>query len=163
GDVLVAFPSSGFHSNGYSLLRKVFADDLESWQEELLKPTRLYHSLIADLRKNIEIHALAHITGGGMDNILRVLPEGHAVELQAWRLPNPFLEVKKRAEMSWPSLLTTLNCGVGLVMYLKSAEFAKLTHLCQQKNYEFWPLGKVVKAPQKVWQLNFSEMEELQK
>ena len=77
GDVLLGVASSGFHSNGFSLLRKVFEKDLDDWKEELLKPTALYVQMVKNLQHaQIQIHALAHITGGGIENIPRVLP-GH--------------------------------------------------------------------------------------
>lgn len=116
GDLLIGVSSNGFHSNGFSLLRKVFESDLENWKDELLKPTALYIKLAKTLFQYDSLHAMAHITGGGMDNILRVLPKGSQVHLSFWDIPSAFVEVKRRAKMSWRSLLQTLNCGIGLVL-----------------------------------------------
>ena len=161
GDVVVAFPSSGFHSNGFSLLRKVFAEDLADWQETLLKPTQLYPSLVKNLKEVVDVHALAHITGGGMDNLLRVLPENCALNLEAWSLPEIFCEVKKRAEMSWPSMLTTLNCGVGLAMLIDANEVDKLEEYCEKSQQDFWVMGEVVNSGDKAWHLDFTKMDEV--
>ncbi|MCB9026546.1 MAG: phosphoribosylformylglycinamidine cyclo-ligase [Bdellovibrionaceae bacterium] len=159
GDKIYAFPSSGFHSNGYSLLRKVFAEDLVDWQERLLIPTRLYPSLIKGLSSEINVHALAHITGGGLDNILRVIPDGMAVQLNTWKVPDVFLEVKRRAEMSWESLLTTLNCGIGMVLIASPEDEENLKKYCQKQNQEYWSLGDVISSSNKSWHLDFSTMD----
>ncbi len=131
GDLILSVSSNGFHSNGFSLLRKVFEKDLPDWKEELLKPTALYVQLAIKLFPLESLHAMAHITGGGMDNIMRVLPKEANVHLSFWDIPDPFIEVKKRAGMSWRSLFQTLNCGMGLTLvvdpkdrdlYLKTIE-----------------------------------------
>ena len=82
GSVLIGVSSSGFHSNGYSLLRKLFAADLEKWADELLKPTALYVRLMKALMKEKLVHAAAHITGGGIENIPRVLPKGTTAKIK---------------------------------------------------------------------------------
>lgn len=160
GDQLIAFPSSGFHSNGYSLLRRVFAEDLQEWRELLLKPTELYVSLVQNLRKEAEIHALAHITGGGINNVLRVIPDGLAINLKPWQVPAPFLEVKKRAEFGWSELLSTLNCGIGLVLITSADQLEKVETFCRNHQQEYWHFGGVVERPQKNWQLDISAMNE---
>src|SRR5690606_12276863 len=91
GDVLLALASSGCHSNGYSLLRKVFATDLDDWAQELLTPTALYVKAAKALQKVAELHAFAHITGGGMDNLPRILPKGFVARLENWQWPEIFL------------------------------------------------------------------------
>ncbi|MBT4762460.1 MAG: phosphoribosylformylglycinamidine cyclo-ligase [Bdellovibrionaceae bacterium] len=116
GDLVLGVSSNGFHSNGYSLLRKIFEDDLDDWQEELLKPTALYVKLAKALYEIEGLNAMAHITGGGMDNLLRVLPKGSQLHLSFWDLPAPVVEVKRRGKMSWRSLFQTLNCGMGLAL-----------------------------------------------
>ena len=115
GDQLVALPSSGFHSNGYSLLRNLFKEDLQDWKELLLTPTALYVQAIEALKARVPIHALCHVTGGGMDNLPRILPHGTKARLQAWTLPEAYNEVLKRSQMSQQELLQTLNCGIGMV------------------------------------------------
>lgn len=161
GDKIIAFPSSGFHSNGYSLLRKVFAEDIEQWQDILLKPTQLYPSLIAKLKTELDIHALAHITGGGMDNLLRVIPEKTGVSLNPWKVPAMFREVKQRAEMSWESLLKTLNCGIGMAMFIAAEDFDQFSDLCLNLKQDYWLLGEVIHSEDKTWQLDLSQMDEV--
>ncbi|MFN7454451.1 MAG: phosphoribosylformylglycinamidine cyclo-ligase [Pseudobdellovibrionaceae bacterium] len=115
GDVLVAVSSSGCHSNGYSLLRKVFESDLDQWIEELLTPTALYVDFFLALKKKFKIHALAHITGGGLENIPRVIPSHLKFSYEMWEMPAIFQEVQRRTQLSNEEMVRTLNCGVGLV------------------------------------------------
>jgi phosphoribosylformylglycinamidine cyclo-ligase len=127
GDQLVGIKSSGFHSNGYSLLRKLFADDWKTKQEELLAPTRLYVRLTQSLRQQgVKIHAAAHITGGGIQNLPRVLPSKTMAHVHRWQVPDLVLEAKERARLSWPQLLDTFNCGVGMIFVLPEQEADKI-------------------------------------
>jgi phosphoribosylformylglycinamidine cyclo-ligase len=161
GDLLVGVESSGFHSNGYSLLRKIFAPDFKEWADVLLKPTHLYPKLVLEvLAKNKGLHAVAHVTGGGLDNLLRVIPDGTALDLKPWSVPAPFLEVKHRGQMEWSELLRTLNCGVGLVLMV-DAKTAELTRkLVRRAGFRTYDLGRVVKSKEKNWHLNFNDMDE---
>lgn len=158
-DVLVAFASSGFHSNGYSLLRKVFNKDAAKWKTTLLKPTRLYVDLYMQMKKaKLDLHAMAHITGGGLDNIGRVLPKGYVAELKPWNLPKEFLEVKKRSKMTWDELATTLNCGIGLVVILPKKQAHKAIELGKKNKIKAFELGTLVKAnSKKTWKLDFAK------
>lgn len=161
GDALIGIESSGFHSNGYSLLRKIFANDLATWADELLKPTHLYAQLVLKvLAKNKGLHAVAHVTGGGLENLLRVIPDGTALELKPWPVPTPFLEVKHRGQMEWSELLRTLNCGVGLVLTVDAKTAAKTHKLVNSLGYKTYDLGSVVKAKEKLWHLDFNKMKE---
>ncbi len=147
GDVLLGVSSAGFHSNGYSLLRKVFADDLDSWREELLRPTALYVKLMQRVRQaRIDVHAVAHITGGGVENIPRILPEASLkMELQPWDWPAPFKEVQKRTGMSDQKMLETLNCGVGLVLVLPPEELSRARKAIEDERYRAIDVGRVVR------------------
>jgi phosphoribosylformylglycinamidine cyclo-ligase len=145
GDQMIGVASSGCHSNGYSLLRKVFAEDLDQWIDELLTPTVLYPALVRGLDiSNSGVHAIAHITGGGMDNVARVLPSGHHVRLKEWKWPKIFEEVQKRTEMSSVEMMKTLNCGVGLVMVVAPDQVETLTGHIQSKGFQWQALGEVV-------------------
>ncbi len=143
GDQLIAVASSGFHSNGFSLLRKVFEKDLNDWEEQLMRPTALYVQLVHQLLKNHTLHAIAHVTGGGMDNLPRVLPKGTLAKLKAWKIPPEFLEVQKRAKLSMESLLQTLNCGIGLVLVLPKNQVDSALQLIQREGHKAWRLGEV--------------------
>ncbi len=143
GDVVLGVSSSGFHSNGFSLLRKVFADDLDSWKKELLEPTALYVPLVNDLVP-LGVHAVAHITGGGMENIPRVIPQGLQLSLQDWQWPAPFIEVQKRTKMSQRQMLETLNCGIGLVVILPADQKQKVEQAIIKHNFKCYSLGTMV-------------------
>jgi phosphoribosylformylglycinamidine cyclo-ligase len=131
-DVLIGLPSSGVHSNGYSLVRRLVADAGLDWNapapfapatsiaEILLAPTRIYvKPVLAAIRETGAIKALAHITGGGLsENLPRVLPDGLAahVDLSRWSMPAVFGWVQARARIDEAEMLRTFNCGIGLVI-----------------------------------------------
>lgn len=143
GQRLVGVSSSGFHSNGYSLLRKVFEKDLEQWADELLKPTALYVRLMKDLMAGGLVEAAAHITGGGIENIPRVLPAGTEAVLKPWPFPAPFLEVQKRAGLSDLELMKTLNSGIGFVLVCEPARFETVRELVRKHGFTDYDLGTV--------------------
>jgi phosphoribosylformylglycinamidine cyclo-ligase len=143
GDRLIGVSSSGFHSNGFSLLRKVFQKDLHKWEKELLTPTALYVSLALELFKIEGLRAIAHITGGGMDNLLRVLPDRTQVEMNLWNIPDPFIEVKERTGMKWVEMLKTLNCGLGLVLIVSPSSFKQVQKQVKLKGFSVMDLGSV--------------------
>ena len=148
GDRLMAFPSSGFHSNGFSLLRQVFATDLSHWQDELMTPTKLYAQPVQQLLLIKGLHALAHITGGGMDNLCRVMPKGTKAQLKKWEIPAPFLEVKRRVQLDLNSLLKTLNCGVGMVAIVGKAHWELLFEKAQNVDLKPFDLGTIESSSQ---------------
>ena len=157
GDRLIGVSSSGFHSNGFSLLRKIFKQDLHKWEKELLTPTALYVSLASELFKIEGLKAIAHITGGGMDNILRVLPNGTRAEMNFWKVPDPFLEVKERTGMNWIELIKTLNCGVGLILIVSSSSFKQIQKQVKVKGFSFMDLGSVTSQKEQTpsWHISF--------
>lgn len=133
GDKIIALPSSGFHSNGFSLVRKVFPDFNEDFEgkpihETLLVPTRLYYQSIQKLMNEMEIHGIAHITGGGLyENIPRIIPEGlcATVETKEIRIPSIMLELEKRGNIAREEMYGTFNMGVGMVVVLTEADAQK--------------------------------------
>ncbi len=144
GDVVIAIASSGFHSNGYSLLRKVFEADLDKWADRLLVPTALYVRLSEALTQAGGVKAIAHITGGGMDNLPRALPENTRAVIEPWEIPDGFKEVQKRTGMEWSSMFTTLNCGVGLTVVCDPAKAHNLVKVAQASGHKAWVLGDIV-------------------
>lgn len=146
GDVLIGVESSGFHSNGYSLLRKVFEKDLEKYVDELLKPTALYVKMCEALAKEVSVKAAAHITGGGIENIPRVLPANTEAVIQAWPLPPLFQEVCRRTGMSAEELRGTLNCGLGFVVIVSPQDKDKALKAIAPF-YKTWELGRIEKSP----------------
>ena len=136
GDVLLGLASDGVHSNGYSLVRKLVEMSGLGWDADcpwaegtlgvaLLTPTRLYvKQALAAVRAG-GVHALAHITGGGLtENIPRVLPEGMgvAIDLDAWELPAVFKWLAAQGGMAEAEMLKTFNCGIGMVLAVDAAE-----------------------------------------
>lgn len=128
GDRLLALPSSGIHSNGYSLVREICARDKiqpndtspfngQTWREALLAPTMIY---VPQLREILpSCHAAAHITGGGLfENLPRVVPRGFRARVSSatWRISEVFLWLQERSGISTKELLSTFNCGVGMIL-----------------------------------------------
>lgn len=143
GAHVIGVSSSGFHANGYSLLRKVFANDLERWRDQLLAPTHLYTKLVLDLGRAKLVQAVAHITGGGTENIPRVLPKGTVLPLLDWAWPTPFVEVQDRTGLSRVEMLKTLNCGIGLVLIVAPEHSLEVERRVRAHGYGVHELGKV--------------------
>lgn len=161
GDVLLALPSSGVHSNGFSLVRKCversgldwsdqcpFVSESRSLSEVLLTPTKIYVKQLLPLIKSGLLKGMAHITGGGLlDNIPRMLPEHLAARLDfpellatGWTLPPVFRWLQEIAKLPQDELLRTFNCGVGMVLAveksLAASVFAELEQLVQDEELE---------------------------
>ena len=141
GDILIGLASSGVHSNGFSLVRKIVARSGLSWSdpapfapsktlaEALLVPTRLYvKPLLKVLREGAPIKALAHITGGGFpDNIPRVLPDGSGAELDlnAIAVPPVFAWLARVGNVAQAEMLRTFNCGIGMIAVVAKNDAAR--------------------------------------
>lgn len=165
GDHLIALEASGFHSNGFSLIRKIYEKDLDKHKDMLLTPTALYVRAVQTLLKNsLEVRGIANITGGGLDNLLRMMPESCSVNLTPWKIPPQFLEVKNRGEMSWKDLLTTLNCGLGMVMAVSPEDSKKVLSALGEIGQSAFAIGKVVlnKTNTPQWHLDEEELESIQ-
>jgi len=159
GDVVLALASSGLHSNGYSLVRKVFAS--AGWAldrqvaefgrtlgEELLEPTRIYaRDLLALTRTaGLDIHALSHITGGGLAaNLARVLPQGAFASLDrsTWTPPPVFGVVRELGRVPAEDLERTLNMGIGFVAVLPAAQADLAIATSKAQGTDAWLLGRV--------------------
>lgn len=142
GDLLLGVSSTGFHSNGFSLLRKVFK--LRQWKRKLLKPTALYVPLAKSLFPIKGLKAMAHITGGGIDNIQRIIPKGLVTQIKPWNIPDIFLEVQKKARITRSTLLKTFNCGVGLVLVISPSSYQKISRIIVQHGFSAIDLGEVI-------------------
>lgn len=137
GDVILGIPSSGFHSNGYSLIRKVIQDiplttvvGNKRLEEILLTPTRIYVKEILELLKDNSIKGMAHITGGGLtENIPRIIPEGLGVtiHLNSWNIPNIFLWLQKQGEIAQDEMYRTFNMGIGYILVVDQETAAQLS------------------------------------
>ncbi len=145
-DRVIGVSSSGFHSNGYSLLRKVFAADLEEWRDRLMVPTHLYAKLVLELYREEKLHAVANITGGGMENIPRVMPRGTCLHLLDWAWPEPFCVVQDRTGMSRIEMLKTLNCGVGLVLIVDPSHAQSVEDTIHRAGHSAIQMGTIAKS-----------------
>ena len=158
GDILLGLASNGVHSNGYSFVRKVVERSGLAWDapspfgggslgQALLTPTRLYvKQALAAVRAG-GVHALAHITGGGLtENPPRVLPEGLAcqIDLGAWRLPAVFKWLAASAGMSEAELLKTFNCGIGMMLVVAPERADALTDLLRKAGEDVVMMGRIV-------------------
>ena len=158
GDVLIGLASSGAHSNGYSLIRRIFdragrpADlDLGGVRlvDALMEPTRLYVKPVLELLKSHDLHAMAHITGGGLsENIIRVVPEGLGLQVEAssWSLPPMFDWLQREGAVADQEMWRTFNCGIGFVLIAGQDEIALLENDLDRLGLPNWRIGQVVEA-----------------
>ena len=165
GDVLLGLPSSGVHSNGYSLVRKIvfehkrFCGDEymkelgRSIGEELLTPTRLYPQVCLPLIRDFDLHGMVHITGGGFyENIPRALPDemGAEVDAAAWEMPAVFRLLQEWGNVDWAEMYRTFNMGIGMVLIASEEEAARIeAHLGAQHETVF-RIGRVTEGAHEV-------------
>lgn len=158
GDRLIGIASSGPHSNGYSLIRKILeragqpADQSvggRSIIESLMEPTRIYVKSLLKLMETVPVHALAHITGGGItENLPRVLPKGMAarIDLAAWpRLP-VFDWLKDQGRVEQSEMLKTFNCGIGMMVCVAPADEATALAALKSAGEQAYAIGEIVPA-----------------
>ena len=160
GDVILALPSSGLHSNGYSLVRRVLASAGWGWDrhveelgrtigEECLEPTRIYTRPLLELvRAGVGLHALSHVTGGGLAaNLARVLPAGTlGVVERAWTPPPVFSLVQQLGRVPLPDLEQTLNMGVGFVAVVAPDGARRAQDILAEHGLDAWEVGQVSDA-----------------
>lgn len=155
-EVLVGIPSSGLHSNGYSLVRKLFFNNNsnltnKSFVNSIMRPTRIYVDLISRIQKKVQIKGMAHITGGGLvENIPRILPDGMGVELKETSLPKVklFRDIQERSKLSLKEMMRTFNMGIGFVISVSPKDVAKLEKILKLNKEKFFYLGRVIKKPE---------------
>lgn len=158
GDVLIALGSSGPHSNGYSLVRKIVevsgcdpeTTELEGkpLADHLLAPTRIYVKSILELIEKVDVHAIAHLTGGGFwENIPRVLPDNTqaVIDESSWQWPAVFNWLQTAGNVSQHEMYRTFNCGVGMVIALPAPEVDKALALLNEKGENARKIG-IIKA-----------------
>ncbi|WP_315043343.1 phosphoribosylformylglycinamidine cyclo-ligase [Faucicola mancuniensis] len=161
GDVLIGIASSGVHSNGYSLVRKVMevaktdtnteTIDGKSIKDVLLAPTKIYVKSIQALQKtlgNANLHAMAHITGGGLtENLPRVLPDDLTaqIDVNSWAFPPVFAWLQEKGNIEQMEMYRTFNCGVGFVVVLPKDKADEAIKLLNDNGENAWKLGEIVK------------------
>jgi len=165
GDLLLGLPSNGLHTNGYSLARKLFfevaryspetyVNDLHAKAgEELMKSHRSYWPVVRKLIDGELVHALAHITGGGItDNLPRVLPKGTAaiVESGSWPVLPVFNHLEKIGNVPHDDMMRTFNMGIGMVLVVPANKFKRVQSLIEKCGEKSYLIGRIVKGDRKV-------------
>ncbi len=161
GDVLLGLPSAGLHTNGYTLARHVLfermglklSDKLPGARQEkirvgewLLRPHRSYLAALAPLLEHPGLHALAHVTGGGLaDNVPRVLPEGLCAEIRvgSWEVPEPFRILQDRGDVELEEMFRVFNMGIGMVAVVARDAVAAVSGALARSGERAWPIGLV--------------------
>jgi phosphoribosylformylglycinamidine cyclo-ligase len=155
GDLVLGLPSSGPHSNGFSLIRKILqissadhAVDLDgvSLIERLMTPTRIYVKPLLKLMRELSPHGLSHITGGGLvDNIPRVLPEGLEVVLErsAWRREVVFDWLQREGKIADAEMYRVFNCGIGMTVHVRPSDAARAIGILGEAGQEALVIGEV--------------------
>lgn len=159
GDVILGLASSGVHSNGYSLVRKIVeisGVDLKSAEkfdgektlaQAILEPTKIYvKPVLTAINADVKIKGIAHITGGGLsENIPRILPENVIAELQYknWVRPKIFDWLQQNGNIADAEMARTFNCGIGLILVVAAEEVAKLTQILQDHGEKVFQIGEI--------------------
>lgn len=158
GDVLVGIASSGPHSNGYSLVRRIYdragrPADLDvggvPLADALMAPTTLYVKPILELLQAHDLHGMAHITGGGLtENIIRVIPDGLGLQIDAsaWTLPPVFDWLQREGAVENAEMWRTFNCGIGFVLVVAPDQLAAVQADLARLQLTHWQIGEVVAA-----------------
>lgn len=155
GDALIALASSGPHSNGFSLIRKILEVSKADLQQDLggktladalLEPTRIYVKPVLKLIEACDIHALSHITGGGFwENIPRVLPENTkaVIDGSSWQWPAVFSWLQENGNVDTYEMYRTFNCGVGMIIALPAEQVDAALALLKAEGEQAWLIGKI--------------------
>ncbi len=156
GDKLIGIASSGPHSNGYSLIRKIISHSQsalgdtfndKTLGEALLMPTRIYVKSLLSLLEKVPVHALAHITGGGLtENLPRVLPVGinAHIDLAAWDFPDIFKWLQEKGNVSLADMLVTFNCGIGMIVCVAAEDQQVTLEALTQLGETAFTIGELV-------------------
>jgi phosphoribosylformylglycinamidine cyclo-ligase len=159
GDAVLGLASSGPHSNGYSLIRKIVAvrgTNLakklhgRTLADALLEPTRIYVKPVLKLMKSVKVKGLAHITGGGLTgNVPRMLPPRLAarIERSAWKLPPLFQWLQEQGNVADEELFRVFNCGIGMVAVVSAADAGRSLKLLKKAGVPAWRIGRIVRRP----------------
>ena len=154
GSKIIALPSSGFHSNGFSLVRKIFPNFNEEFEgkplyETLLEPTRLYFQPIHKLLEEVRLSGIAHITGGGIiENIPRIIPENlcATIDTSKIKIPSIMLELEKRGNIERMEMYGTFNMGVGMVVVIDAEHAEKVMNLVD----DAYEIGEITEGSEKI-------------
>lgn len=148
GDRMIGLASSGLHSNGFSLARKVFsAKEQQAMAGELLQPTRIYVKPVLAVLEKYVVHGIAHITGGAFyEKLTKILPRGKCFEVdrQSWPVPNIFQKIQKKGKINASEMFRTFNMGIGMVLVTSPADVKGIQALLSRGGVESFEIGGVV-------------------
>ncbi|NOR14476.1 MAG: phosphoribosylformylglycinamidine cyclo-ligase [Candidatus Aminicenantes bacterium] len=149
GDVVIGLASNGLHSNGFSLVRKVFSsrEIKKELGRELLRPTRIYVKPMLELQKKVAVKAMAHITGGGFyENIPRVIPKrlGVRIDRKSWTIPKIFRSLSHKGRIEDVEMFRTFNMGIGLAVIVSSRSAFKALDMLEGLGQKAWIIGELV-------------------
>ena len=159
GDTIIGLGSTGVHSNGYTLVRKIFeksglsGDDMMPGTEKpvsevLLEPTAIYTETVGVLMRDFNLKGMVHVTGGGFyDNIPRVLPKSvrASISFGSWDILPVFNWLKEQGELSWPEMLQIFNCGIGYAIIVSAQEKDEVMSRLEAMNQDAWVIGSIEK------------------
>ncbi len=150
GNHIVALASSGPHSNGYSLIHKVLEQTMpnENQLQQLIEPTKIYVKSVLSLLKKYPVHAISHITGGGLlENIPRVLPDSLAAKLnkKSWEMPKIFQFLQDGGNIDTTEMHRVFNCGVGMVLVVNANTSADVIKHLETQGEKAWLIGEITK------------------
>lgn len=159
GNVVIGIASSGVHSNGFSLVRKIIKDTNTPLDEKidasnstlgelLLTPTKIYVPTVLNLIRDFAINGIAHITGGGFfENISRILPRGVKVKIDFYSFEKPsiFHWIKEQGNLSWDEMLSIFNCGIGMILIVKKEDVDDIIARLEGLKEKAWVIGEVLR------------------
>ena len=157
GDVLIGIESSGPHSNGFSLIRKIInnstasKEKINSIKESVLRPTVLYPKLIMNLINDFKINSISHITGGGLtENLPRSIGKNLSVDIKtnSWDMPKVFKWLKKEGEISNENMFRIFNCGIGMVLIVNKKDVDNISNRISEMNFKNYVIGTVKEKTQ---------------
>ena len=161
GDLVIGIQSSGFHSNGYSLINKLIekkrlrlGDPFGSSNigNILIKPTKIYVDIVNKLSNKIKLNGLAHITGGGItDNLPRIIPENLAacINLKSIKFPSIFKHIQKLSNINDDDMLRTFNCGIGMIIVINKKYLTMMHSIFKSERQGYKIIGQIIKKPNK--------------
>ena len=161
GDIVIGLASSGLHSNGFSLVRKILHDndlsldmdiDGQKLGKALLKPTVIYAELVQTLRKAAHMKGLAHITGGGFANISRILPSGvkAVISKDSWEVPAVFSFIQSQGGIGEAEMFDIFNMGIGMVVIAGESEAGKIMSFCRKEDIAAFEIGWIEKGSKEI-------------
>jgi phosphoribosylformylglycinamidine cyclo-ligase len=177
GDVLLGLPSAGLHTNGYSLARRILFETMKLDLDDripgdpekrrvgdwLLAPHLSYLAALTPLLGEPGLHALAHVTGGGLtDNLPRVLPPGHGAEIRfgSWEIPHPFLVMQEQGDVELEEMFRVFNMGIGMVALVDPAALPAISKSFVAQGQRVMPIGRVVAGAGVVYDLGLTASED---